>query len=158
MNLQTIIKQINKFLMLIAASTLIISMVEAVINMVLRRLGQPIQGSFEIMSFACAIISTLGLGYSQEQKAHINVDIIFRFFPIILKKFLRLIGNLMCSLFFLAISLRLFSLSMTYFYSGQLSETLRIPIYPITFLVGMGFVSLSLTLLLESVILVINKD
>jgi len=151
MNLLNIIKKLNKILITIAAFTLVVAMVEAVFNMLLRPIGYPVQGSFEIMGFACAVISALGLGYSQEQKAHISVDIIF-------KKGLRFISRFISAVFFMAVSYRILCLGITYYFSQELSETLRIPIYPITFLVSIGFFALSLTLFLDTVILLLKKD
>ncbi len=158
MNLLNIIKKLNKILITIAAFTLVVAMVEAVFNMLLRPIGYPVQGSFEVMGFACAVISALGLGYSQEQKAHISVDIIFRFLPFKIKRGLRFISRFISAVFFMAVSYRILCLGITYYFSQELSETLRIPIYPITFLVSIGFFALSLTLFLDTVILLLKKD
>jgi hypothetical protein len=52
--------------------------------------------------------------------------------------------------FFGLIAWRLFHLSWALRQSGELSETLRFPYYPVVFLVGLGFVSLGLNLIAQA--------
>ncbi len=126
------------------------SMIMAVTNMILRPFGHPITGSFELMGFGSAIVTGLGLGYSYEKKAHIAVDILFRRFPRTWKNFLSFTGKLASGLFFASVSWKMVAMALNFRESGELSETLCIPFYPVTVLVSMGLFILSLNLLISA--------
>jgi len=128
---------------------LLLTMTEAVANMVLRPFGHPIQGSFELMGFGAASVAALGLANSQEKKVHICVDILFVKFPPTLKRILASLGNILCSIFFGMAAWRITLLAIRLWRSGEVSETLRIPFYPFTAIVALGFWALSFTLLID---------
>ncbi len=140
------ISRINKFCMAISGLVLMATMVMAVLNMILRPLGHPITGSFELLGFGCAIVTALGLGYSYERKVHIAVDILFKKLSAPLRKFLALLGQLVCGAFFLAVAWKMTLLAMNFMENGELSETLGIPFYPVTGLVALGVFFLSLNI------------
>ncbi len=128
---------------------LLLTMIEAVANMLLRPFGHPIQGSFELMGFGAAAVAALGLANSQERKVHICVDILFSRFSPGIKHFLASLGNLLCSIFFGMAAWRISELALRLWRSGEVSETLRIPFYPFTGIVALGFWALSFTLLID---------
>jgi len=136
--------------MAIAGVVLMATMVMAVMNMILRPLGHPITGSFELLGFGCAIVTALGLGYSYERRVHIAVDILFRRFPKPLRRVLALIGQLVCGAFFLAVAWKMMTLAINFKANGELSETLAIPFYPVTGLVALGVFLLSLNIFLSA--------
>jgi len=140
---------LNTVLLWVGAGLLVLTMIEAVANMVLRPLAHPIQGSFELMGFASAVIAAFGLSHCQEVKSHISVDILFKALPADLKAFLEALGNGACSLFFSIAGYRVFLLALSLWRSGEVSETLRIPFYPFTACVSLGLFALSLTLLVD---------
>ncbi len=149
--------RINRFLLSFAAIVLMATMVMAVLNMILRPLGHPITGSFELLGFGSALVTGLGLGYSYEKKAHIAVDILFNRFSRPWKRALSVLGQFCCGLFFAAISWKMLTLGLSFRENGELSETLGIPFYPVTILVALGVMVLSLNLFLAAVKAVSRK-
>ncbi len=143
------ISSINTIFLKGAGIMLLLTMAEAVANMVLRPLGHPVQGSFELMGFGAAVVAALGLANSQEKKVHICVDIIYGRFPKGIRRVLAGIGNLLCALFFAMAGWRIATLALRLWASGEVSETLRIPYYPFTAVVALGFWALSLTLFID---------
>ncbi len=141
---------VNKFLLHAAGAILVATMAMAVLNMILRPFGHPITGSFELMGFGSAMVTALGLGFSLEKKAHISVDILFDRLPRQLRRCLALLGQVVCGLFFMAISMKMFSLSVNFMENGELSETLEIPFYPVTMIVSAGIFCLSLNMFLRA--------
>jgi TRAP-type C4-dicarboxylate transport system permease small subunit len=125
-------------------------MVMAVANMVLRPLGIPLTGSFELMGLGCAVTAALGFALAQEQKSHIAVDILFSHFPPVVRAVLNAIGCLICTLLFTAASWRLFHMGLIQLETGEVSETLRLPFYPVIWIVAAGFAALSLRLVIEA--------
>ncbi len=141
---------VNKFLLQMAGVILVATMAMAVLNMILRPFGHPITGSFELMGFGSAMVTALGLGFSLEKNAHIAVDILFDRLPRPLRRCLALLGQVVCALFFVAISLKMFSLSINFMKNGELSETLEIPFYPVTMIISAGILCLSLNMFWRS--------
>lgn len=141
--------RVNKWLLKGASIMLLLTMMQAVANMVLRPFGHPIQGSFELMGFGAAAVAALGLANSQEHKVHICVDILFVKFSPTARRILAGIGNILCSLFFGMAAWRITMLAIRLWRSGEVSETLRIPFYPFTAIVALGFWALSFTLFLD---------
>ncbi len=123
-------------------------MLLACANMVLRFLGYPLQGTFEILGFGGAFIAALALGGTQLKKGHIQVDI-FYLGSGLASIVVQVLGKLACILFFSLLALQMFKLGWLIKQSGELSETLHIIYYPVVFAVGLGFVLLVLVLLLQ---------
>ncbi len=143
--------RLNLWLTRAGAAVLFATMVMAVANMVLRPLGIPVTGSFELMGLGCAITAALGLALAQEQKSHISVDILFSHFPPVARAVLNALGCIICTLLFTAASWRLFHMGLTQLETGEVSETLRLPFYPVIWIVAAGFAALSLRLMIEAV-------
>lgn len=116
-------------------------------NMVLRSLGLPVTGTYELMGLGGAMIAALAMGGTQEAKGHIQVTVLDGILPPGLRRGLDATAHILSTLFFGMVAWRLFELSWALQESGELSETLRLPFYPVVFLVGLGFVILCLNLI-----------
>ena len=145
--------RINGILLAAACIFLILTIFIAVANMILRPLGHPLTGSFELMGYGSAMVTALGLGCSQEKKCHIAVDILFKYFPGSWKRWLCFTGLLFSTGFFLAVSMRLFMFALDLRKNGELSETLMFPFYPVVIIVSLGLLVLSLNLLRDALLL-----
>ncbi len=148
--LELITHRINRLLLWAGSVFLVITMMEAVLNMTLRPLARPIQGSFELMGFGSAVIASFGLAYCQEVKNHICVDILFQRLPHGVRVFLEAAGNGVCCVFFGMAAYRIGVLALSMYRSGEVSETLRLPYYPFTAAVAVGFGALCLSLFTDT--------
>ncbi len=142
--------RLNLWLTRVGAAVLFATMLMAVANMILRPLGYPLTGSFELMGLGCAFTAALGLAQAQEEKSHISVDIMFRHLPPLPRSALNATGCLACALLFSAAAWRLFQTGLTQLETGEVSETLRLPFYPVIWTVSAGFMALSLRLYIEA--------
>lgn len=140
-----IVGYLNRFLMWGACVVLLLTMVMAVVNMVGRPLKVPVQGSFELMGLGGALIVALTLGYSQESRTHISVDILFNTFPPRLKAVCIATGDLVCSVFFGIAAWQMGRFGFKLYTTGEVSETLGLPVYPVVFAVAAGLAGLALT-------------
>ena len=141
---------LNRWAVRAGSMALLATMLIAVANMCLRPLGYPVTGSFELMGLGCAITAALGLAMAQEAGSHISVDILFNRLPALLRRFLSAAGSLVCCVLFAAAAWRLWQTGMTQLDTGEVSETLRIPFYPVIWAVCAGFCLLSLRLAVEA--------
>ena len=145
-------EKVNNLFIKIGGAALLTAMLVAVANMILRPLGLPITGSFEIMGFASAVIAACGLASAQDKRSHIAVDILFRSFPKPLKRIFAATGYLMCSAFFALSAWRLVQMARNFMATGEVSETLRIPFYPVVAFVALGLLLLAITLLRDAIL------
>ncbi len=150
-------KKINRYCLFLSIFALIAIMIIAAVNMLFRPFGYPLTGSFELMGYGSAIITGLGLGFSYEQKSHIAVDIVFKKFPKKVRLFLSSIGNMACAIFFFLVSKKMLNIAVGFKESGELSETLRVPFYPVTIAVAFGLFVLSLNII-YSIYVEIKKE
>lgn len=137
--------RINRVFMWGACVVLFATMVMAVFNMIGRPLKVPVQGSFELMGLGGALIVALTLGYSQESRTHISVDILFNAFPARLKTICIAVGDLLCAAFFGIAAWQMARFGLKIYTTGEVSETLGLPVYAVVFLVAAGLAALALT-------------
>ena len=119
------------------------------VNMVMRSLGLPVTGTYELMGLGGAMIAALAMGGTQEAGGHIQVTVLDGVLPPKVRCTLQAGAHMLSIAFFSLVAWRLFALSWALKESGELSETLHLPFYPVVVLVGMGFVSLVLNLLFQ---------
>lgn len=140
-----IVDWLNRVLVWGACAVLLVTMVMAVVNMIGRPLKMPVQGSFELMGLGGALIVALTLGYSQESRSHISVDILFNTFPARLKTICIATGDLVCAAFFGIAAWQMARFGHKIYTSGEVSETLGWPVYPVVYAVAAGLAGLALT-------------
>jgi TRAP-type C4-dicarboxylate transport system permease small subunit len=130
----------------------------ASINVGLRIIQKPYGGTYEIVAFLGAIVTAFALGDTQRRKSHVVVDILSNSYPKWLKRTVDSIGYIVSTIFFLTISWVIFRWGIQIAASGEVSETLKIAYYPFVYLVAIGFVSLSITLLMDLIDTVRDKE
>lgn len=140
---------LNRLLLLSGAVILCLMMALATCNMVFGFLGNPIKGSYEATGFMGAMVACLALAPTQQVRGHITVDLFDRFIPRRARQILNLITQILMACFFLLVIRQLVLLGMSLRLFGELSESLRIPFYPLIFVLALGFGALVLTLFVQ---------
>lgn len=149
-------EQLSRVFICIAGTALIAVMALAVVNMFLRAFYVPFGATWEMIGFLAALTTAFALGYAQLNKVHVTIDLLVQRFPPRVRAFLESITYLL--------SLFLFSLAAwhLYLYAGRvqerniLSETLRIPFYPLIYALALGFLFFALVLLADLIKTVIG--
>lgn len=145
--LNKIITLLNKVMVVAGGVAVLLLMTLATVNVCLRVVHMPFQGAYELVSFLGAVVIAFALGYTQQKKGHIVVDILSETFPPTVKRLLDGVSLLLTFAFFLTLSWIIFSWAIQIQRSGEVSETLKIIHYPFIFCVALGFLVFSLTLL-----------
>jgi len=140
---------LNKWLLIIGGVAVLALMMLATGNVLLRVVGMPFRGAYEIVSFLGAVVTAFALGYTQKRKFNIVVDILSDKFPTEAKRVLDGIGYGIGVLFFAVIAWVIIQWGLKIAVSGEVSETLKIVYYPFIFCVALGFAMLSLTLVID---------
>ncbi len=140
---------LNRVLLWGASLVMVAAMLMAVANMAGRPLKMPVEGSFELMGFASAVIAAFALGFAQQRHGHIAVDILFQRFPRRVRRLLAALGNLACAAFFAVTGWWVGRFAVRLWETGEVSETLGISTYPFAACVAVGVGALSLALLVD---------
>lgn len=140
---------INKGLMLLAGLALMALLVFTVSDMVLRAMGRPVAGSFEIIGWLSACAMALALGAVQQHKGHVAVQLFEKTFSLRVKALVDVLICLLSLLLFVAVAWYVARYAMVLQRTGSLSETLRVVVYPWVFVVALGCGGLALNLLID---------
>jgi len=140
---------LRKILVSTAAIFLLAMLLLTCANIVMRRFGLPIQGTFELTGLFGAIVGTAVLGYTQKRKENIAVDILVNHFPKPLRKTVSIINDLVCAAFSGLAAWQIIKIGLTHMKSGEVTETLRIVSYPFIFLAAAGFAALGFVFVLD---------
>ncbi len=140
---------LNKLLLMAGALVLCLMMALATSNMIFGFLGQPIKGAYEATGFLGALAVCLALAPTQQVRGYITVTIFDRFIPRKVRQLLDLVAQIILACFFFLIIRQLVLLGFSLRLFGELSESLRVPFYPLIFVLAFGFGALVLTLLAQ---------
>jgi TRAP-type C4-dicarboxylate transport system permease small subunit len=124
----------------------------AAANMLCRAVYRPVPGSYELIGFICALGVAFGMGYTQLHKGHVVVSILTERFSIGVNRVLDALNHLVGAGFFGLVSWQTLKWGVEIAKSGELSETLKIPYYPVIYGVALGFAVYALTLLLDLIL------
>jgi TRAP-type C4-dicarboxylate transport system permease small subunit len=143
---------LNNVFALIAGIALVLTMVVAAVNMIMRLLGTPLS-AHEVVAFLSALVVALPLGYTQVKKSHIAVDILSSHFSAGTRKVITGISLVLGIFFFFLATWELVSYANTLRLSGEMSETLRIPFFPFTYGVAISCGMMTFCLIVDFLVL-----
>jgi len=118
-------------------------------NITTRIVWIPIKGTFELMGFLGAIVTSFALGYTQMKKGHTSVDIVVNRFSKRTQKILNGVNFVICAAFFAIAGWQISKYATTLWKTGEITETLRIIYYPFTYGVALGCFLLAFAMLVE---------
>lgn len=111
----------------------------------------PINGTYELLGFFGAVVTTFALGYTQRYRMHIAVTVLVDRFSDKTKTALNVLNNLICMVFFTLAGWQTILMSNNYVRQGEVTETLQIIFYPFTYAVALGCLVLALVFLNQAV-------
>ena len=149
---------LNKILIILGGIAVLALMAVATANVVLRIFHIPFTGAYEIVGFLGAIVIAFALGYTQIRKNNIVVDILTEKFPKKLNRVLDGVNYFITMIFFAIVSWQVSLWGMKIWESHEVSETLKIIYHPFIFSVSLGFAVLSLTLIVDFLKTILNKE
>jgi TRAP-type C4-dicarboxylate transport system permease small subunit len=144
-------KGLGNTLNVMGAVLLTLMMLLTVVDVILRYLGRPITGTFELMSFAGALVTGFALAQTSLDGAHVNVDILVDAISAKQKTILQVFNRLLGIGIFALLAWALFDKGNDLYATGEVSLTLHVPYYPVAY--GLSFCCLVECLVLLSAIL-----
>ncbi|MFD1708945.1 TRAP transporter small permease [Siminovitchia sediminis] len=142
---------LNQGLAYLAGLSLICMMLLVVFNSIKRLFSDPISGTVELVSWLGAMTAVFSLGYAQLHKGHVFIDLLIVKFPPALHKLTHSLVNVLSILFFIMAGWQISLYGISLKQSGVVSETMQISFYPLVILCSLGFFSLVLAIVKETI-------
>jgi TRAP-type C4-dicarboxylate transport system permease small subunit len=139
---------LSKSLNVLGAILLTLMMLLTVVDVILRYIGRPITGTFELMSFAGALVTGFALAQTSLDGAHVNLDIVIDAVSPTKKNILVVLNRLIGIAIFALLGWALFDKGNDLYTTGEVSLTLHAPYYPVAY--GLAFCCLTECLVLVS--------
>jgi TRAP-type C4-dicarboxylate transport system permease small subunit len=148
--LDSLNRYVNQALAWFAGLLLLAMMLFTVSDVVLRTLGRPVAGSFEVIGWLSAVAMGLAMGYVQLHRGHVRMtllaDRMSRRSQAVVDAVIHLFGLAL----FVAVGWYVARYGLVLQAAGSLSETLNARVHPWVFVVAAGFAGLALALLLDT--------
>lgn len=112
-----------------------------------RLLKHPIFGSVELVSFMGVIAIACSLPFTHSDEGHIGVELVVRKFSRKVRNIIKLCTEILSLILFSLVTWKMFEYGVKVRASGELSMNLQLPEYGIIFILGCGFVILTLAII-----------
>lgn len=111
--------------------------------------NSPISGAFDLTSYMMVILVGFGFAYCAVKKGHVRVDLVVERLPLRTQAIIDSITGLMVFFLLVMLTWQGFRHMIATHHSGVTSAVLHIPVYPFAGLVGLGFASFTLVVLVD---------
>lgn len=130
----------------IAAVAMLLMLVVTVGNIVLRLMAEPYNGTFEIVGMLSVVVNGLALAEAQRHKSHIAIDLLIEKTPIRAQLVVGAIVTVISGVMFFLLAQNLVSYGLNLRDAGSVSESLRLPYWPLALVLAVGVGGLLLAL------------
>jgi TRAP-type C4-dicarboxylate transport system permease small subunit len=140
----------------VAGVSLTLVMGLTVADVILRILGKPIVGAFELVAFLGAIVIGFSIPFTSWVRGHIFVDFLILKFSMKARKGIHIFTRLLGLGLFGLVGWNLWKMGADLQRSGEVSPTLHVPFYPVVY--GIGMVCLIQVLVMIADIVKVLKE
>ena len=140
---------LNKWFIWIGGFALLLMISIACANMLMRPLGAPIKGSYELVGFLGALTVAFALGYTQITRSHIAIDVLATRYSKRTRRIMNGISSFLCMIFFVLVAWQVAVFATAIWKRGETSETLRIIFHPFVYLVAICCALLAFVLFID---------
>jgi len=135
-NMFDILQKTSKVLSFIAGVALTFMMFLTVADVLLRAGGHPINGTYEVVALSLALVIGFSLLRVSLDRQQIYMDFLLEKLSKKNQAIIKTFTRILCIILFLLIGYNLFSIGNEFYSSGEVSPTLMLPFFPITYSVG----------------------
>ena len=150
--MKTVFHKINQILSGFSGWLMLAMMILLVIDIVSRTMRKPIQGMAEMSVFVMMVVIYLGMARCEENKEHVNLEIILNAVSPAMRRFMKLVYSLLA---FVTVSLLYYSVTVNAWSSFQRNEaiegTVEMPIWPVKFIMVIGLTFFWIQVLINSI-------
>ncbi len=120
----------------VAGAALLVMFLITLAEVSMRAVWRSIPGTFEMISLLGGIVIGLAVPYTSQMNGHINVDILIGKLPKGVQDTMNVITRILVMVFFIFIALSLISMGIDHRASKEVTQTLRVPLYYIFFVLA----------------------
>ena len=132
-SLFAILRFVSKILNVIAGGALTFMMVLTVADVLLRAGGHPIIGTYEISALALGLVIGFGIPQVSLDRGHVYMEFLLEKFSKRGKDVMVTFTRLLCLILFAFIGYNLLNVGAVFQASGEVTATIKLPIYPVAY-------------------------
>lgn len=129
-------RSVSRGLNVLAGVALTVMMMLTVVDVLSRAGGHPIVGVYEVAALALAIVIGCGLPQTSLDRGHVYMEFLLEKLSDGGRRVLNSCTRVASCIFFLLIGYNLLNVGAELFRSGEVSPTLRLPFYPVAYVVA----------------------
>ncbi|MEW6080059.1 MAG: TRAP transporter small permease [Thermodesulfobacteriota bacterium] len=133
----------------LAAAAIVAMMLVTVTDVTLRFFRCPVPGTYDVVGLLGALTISLSLGFTSVQKGHIAVDFLVSRFSATAQRRIHAVNSLIAAVFFAVVAWESGVYAISLKAAGEVSPTLKLPVYPFVLGVAAGCVLLCCVLLAD---------
>jgi TRAP-type C4-dicarboxylate transport system permease small subunit len=130
------LKGVNNILNIIGGTALTAMMLLTVTDVIMRSLGYPILGAYELVAMLLAVTIGFTIPKVSLDKGHVIMEFLLEKLSPTGRAVMITFTRLLCIALFAIIGYNLFLIAREFNMSGEVSSTLKIPFFPIAYCVG----------------------
>ena len=151
LKIKSAITRFNYIIALIGALVVFMTMFIMTADVSARFLKLPLPGAVELSEIALGVMVFLGWGYTQEQKAHVVIDVVYKRLPLTLRRFLDIADPIFGLVFMGIIGWISVDFILYSKVGGEYTENLMIPVWPFKTTILIGSISFCLQLIMDTI-------
>ena len=124
---------VSKLLNIIAGISVTGMMLLTVADVLLRAVGHPIIGTYEIVALSLALVVGFGIPQVSLDRGHVYMDLLLEKLSKRGKKVMNTSTRVLCLILFAFLGYNLFNVGARFHASGEVSATIKIPFYPVAY-------------------------
>ncbi len=123
-------------LLVVAGVGVMTMMLVTCADVVFRRFGYPVIGAFDIVKISSAITLAAALPYTTAVKGHVAIEYFFHKFNRVSRIVVDTVVRLLGMMLFAFLGWQSFSYGAKLFESGQVTQTLQLPVFWVAYFIG----------------------
>ena len=127
---------VSKLLNIIAGVAVTVMMLMTVADVLLRAGGHPIIGTYEVVALLMAVVIGFGIPQVSLDRGHVYVEFLLQKFSERVRNVINTLTRVLCMILFALIGVNLFSVGAAFRASGEVSPTIQLPFYPVTYAIA----------------------
>ncbi|WP_298332022.1 TRAP transporter small permease [Haloactinopolyspora sp.] len=118
-------------------------------NIALRQIATPYHGTFELVGLLAVLVNGLALAAAQRSRTHVAVDLFMTRRPVRVQLVVGAIITTIAAVLFVLLTQQLVSYSLNLRDEGAVTESLRMPFWPMALALAVGVAGLALALVAD---------
>ena len=130
------VSRISESLSVVSGIAATFVMLLTVVDVLGRAVKHPVVGSYEIIALTGAILIGFGMPFTTTSGSHVFMEMLIRKLPRHIATGMNVATRLLCIVLFAVAGVNVFRFAGELARAGEVSPTLKIPIYPFTYIFG----------------------